>query len=229
MVQSEYLGKGIYTIPEAARLIGVNYTKVRGWVVGYPQTKGPPIIHNQIGEYRNKIALSFINLMEARFIAYFARFGVHVKSIRYMAEEAKRLIETPHPFATKTIFKTDTKIIYAEVAEKTGDKKLYDLKRKNWAYYEVIESSLLEGVEFNAEDVVSAWYPNPNRYPHIVIRPQIAFGQPALAEVGVPTRALLNAFDAEGETYESVAGWYEVTPDFVREAVRFEMELAGSA
>ncbi len=229
MVGYDLLGAGIYTVPDAARLLRVSHQKVRGWVAGYPRTKAPPIIRNEVGVLNNRLAMSFINLMEARFIAYFASFNVHVTAIRYMAEEAKSFLQHPHPFATNAIFTTDGRKIFAAAAEHTGDKWLYDLRAKNWALYEIVVQSLKKGVIFDPKGVAATWFPRDELAPNVILHPKIAFGQPVLKDNGVPTRALFDAFHAEGETYETVAHWYDVPPEQVEEAVRFELDLSRAA
>ena len=95
-----------------------------------------------------------------------------------------------------------------------------------WAFHEIIVQSLLDGVRFDPQGTAKRWHPRPSTAPKIVLDPMIAFGQPALEDNGVPTQALYNAFRAEGETYESVAVWYDVPTEQVQEAVRFEVDLA---
>jgi hypothetical protein len=63
------LSTGIYTVGEAAYLVGASKRKVRGWVEGY--RKEPPIITNEIGWIDDRVAFSFTSLMEMRFIAFF--------------------------------------------------------------------------------------------------------------------------------------------------------------
>ncbi len=224
-----YLTTGLYTVSDAVRLLRryrVSGQGVRGWVSGYPRTRAAPIIDNEVGFLGGHLAMGFINLMEVRFIAYFADKGVKVASLRYMAEEAKQFLRHPHPFATKTIFATDGKIIFAKSAKATGDPRMYDLKAKNWAFYRIIAQSLLRGVEFNPGGTARAWYPDKKLTPNIVLDPMIAFGQPVINESRVPTEALFDSFNAEGETYESVAGWFDMPVGHVRQAVQFETEYA---
>lgn len=225
------LESGVYSIPEAARLLRVNPKRVRGWVAGYPQTYGSPIIKNQLEPLNGKVAISFINLMEARFIAYFSSYGVHVNSIRRIAEEAAAIVEHQHPFATDTIFKTDGRAIFADVAFKEGDKalqRLYDLKSKNWTIREAIEASLLRGVEFDASGLARNWQPRPD-IDEVIVTPRCAFGHPVLRDSGVPTKAIFDACNAEGETYKTVSHWYQVPEEHVKKAVRFEVQLAAAA
>jgi len=223
------LGTGVYTLQEASRLLTVPVSKLRGWVAGYPGTAAEPIITTEHEVLDNHVALSFINLMEARFIDAFSKYGVHVRSIRLMAAEAKRVLNHSHPFATDFLFRTDGRKIFIEVAEETGDKKLYDLRGKNWAFHGLLAAALKEGVVFGESGVARAWHPRPRITPNVVVDPRFAFGQPILEQSATPTRALLDAFHAEGESYEMVANWYQLPVEQVRQAIEFEFQLALAA
>lgn len=223
------LASGIYTVPEASRLIGVHPNKIRGWVAGYPRTQSDPIIRNQIEDQNGQLAFSFTNLMEARFVNFFSQHGVNARSIRLMAEEARRILSHPHPFATNIIFTTDGERIFATAADKAQDKKLYDLKSKNFAFYRIIKQSFKEGVEYDPSGEAMSWRPRKHIAPHVILNPKMAFGQPVMETSGTPTRAIFDAFRADGETYESVGYWFEVPPEEVEEAVTFEFEIARTA
>ena len=227
-----FLTAGLYTVSDAVRLLRayqVNNQKVRGWVSGYVRTQADPIVDNEVGFFGGKLAMGFLNLMEVRFIAYFAAYGVKVASIRYMAAEAKDMLQHEHPFATDAIFATDGKKIFAKSAEATGDRRMYDLKDKNWAFYEMIAASLKKGVEFDPSGAAKTWHLADQVAPDVALNPLVAFGQPTLDESGVPTEALFDAFNVEGETYESIAYWYDVPVEHVKQAVRFETEFARPA
>ena len=222
------LEQGLYTVGDAARLLRVNPRKIRGWVSGYAQTKAAPIISNDIGWLEGALAFSFTNLMEMRFIQHFAALNVRVASIRAMAEEAVRILKHPHPFATETVFHTDGRKIFADIADVTGDRRLYDLRAKNWAMLEVIQQSLHEGVSYNPSGEAISWRPR-TEFRDVIIHPTVAFGQPTIRDTGIPTRTLYEAFQAEEEDFDTVAKWYDLPAACVREAVRFELQLAMAA
>lgn len=227
-----YLESGIYTPREAARLIGVSPNKIRGWVQGYPNTQADPIISNQLGKVDHTIALSFVNLIEALFIAQFSKHGIHVRSIRAMAEEAKNLLRSPHPFASEHIFKTDGKRIFAQIVTNIGDKKLtklYDLKTHNWSFKEVLEKEFKQHVVYGPHGYAHLWYPKKKNFPNVLINPNVAFGQPVMAQSGIPTVTLYDSYYAEDKDAETVAKLFETTADSVQEAVRFERNLAKAA
>ena len=145
-----------------------------------------------------------------------------------MAEEAKRLLRDEHPF-TRLRFRTDGVKIFAEMLNAASNKKeLYDLKTHNWAIEKVMHQFLKAPVEFNAKGYANVWYPRKRKAPNVVITPTKAFGQPVLQDSGVPTSTLADALEAEGGDYMRVARWYEVSPQRVKEAKRFEELLAAA-
>ena len=119
---------GIYGVSEAAALVGATERKVRGWVTGYKTAGIGPLIDNEIGWLDGRLAFSFTNLMEIRFVAFFVKAGVQLRYIRAIMQEVKRELDHPHPFATRTVFRTDGKKIVAEIARRNGVTDIYDLR-----------------------------------------------------------------------------------------------------
>lgn len=227
MKQPNYLRSGVYSISEAAKLIDAPRQRLRRWIHGDAHGYNVvPLIKNELPDIDGHIAMSFINLIEALFISRFVQEGVHVRSIRAMAEEAKNFLDNDHPFATNILFKTDGRDIFAEVARKTRDKKLYSLRKHNWALEPIIGPSLKAAVTYGPNRLAHSWYPNKQQAPHVVVNPSVSFGQPVLADTGIPTRTLYNSYVAEGRKADIVAHWYEVDKRKVMEAVRFEENLA---
>lgn len=224
-MQSAFLSSGIYSISQAALLLEIPPLRLRGWVCGNHGAKGRPLITAELPRVKQRIALSFVNLIEAKFIATFASKGVSVLSMRYMAEEAERFLSHPHPFATDWIFKTDGKKIFIHAAEKAGDPCLYDLKGHNFAMHEVLAKEFKEDVQFSANGLAGSWFPRKRLAPNVLVSPKVSFGAPALANSGVPTEALYQSYVAEGQDAHAVARWYDVSMADVAEAVRFEASL----
>ena len=222
-MNTSLLSSGIYTIPEAARLIDVHPARLRWWVC--PNDDSRPLIKRDLPVVDHQIALSFVNLIEARFIAAFAGRGVHVRSIRVMAEEAEQMLGTEHPFAKNGMFRTDGRKIYLATGKRTRDPKLYDLKTRNWAMPKILEDRLKMGVEFSASGLANVWYPRKKIAPSVSVSPVVAFGQPKLHASGVPTIAIRDALIAEEMNFGNVARWFEISVDQVKQACRFEESI----
>ena len=222
-MKTDLLSSGIFTISEAALLLGVPSRRIRWWTSN-PHTA--PIITKTVPSIDHRIALSFVNLVEAYFINTFSQWGMHLNSIRVMAKEARVFLNHEHPFATEMIFKTDGKKIFVQTLEKTGDPKLYDLKAHNWAMPAILEKAFKHDVLYGPSGLASLWYPRKEKSPNVVINPKIAFGKPAIEKYGVPTKTLFEAAVASNSTIASVAEWYEIPLKLVRQAVAFERQIA---
>ena len=184
--------------PEAAALVGTTERKVRGWVTGY-QGGDDPLIDNELGWIDDRLAFSFTNLMEIRFVAFFVKAGVKLRQIRAIMNEAKRALDDPHPFATSVVFRTDGRKVVAEIGRRNGVKNIYDLRTRNYEMRNVVLMSLKDDVEYDPSGDIRLWRPRPKLAPHVILHPKFSFGQPVLEDSRVPTAALRDAITAEAE------------------------------
>lgn len=220
------LETGIFTVPEVAVLVGAHQADVRVWVEGH-KNKQIPVIDNQLGRVDGKTAVSFINLMELRFVAFFSKH-VGLREIRRILDEVKETLAHPHPFATKTVFRTDGKKIVAQIAKRNGIDDLYDLRSKNFEMKVIVWDSLKDDVTYDPHGVAESWTPRPSIAPNVIVHPFFSFGQPILKQDHIPTRTIAQAVEAERNT-KFVADIFEVPERRVREAVSFEQNLRKAA
>jgi uncharacterized protein (DUF433 family) len=222
----DLLMTGIYTIPQVAELVSTPQSMVRIWVEGHTG-KQVAVIDNQLGRVGGKVAVSFTNLMELRFVATFASAGVGLREIRKIMDDVKEMLEHPHPFATSTIFKTDGKKIVAEIAQRNGV-SLYDLRTKNYDMLAVVVKSLKNDVTYDPAGDAISWRPRPRIAPNVILHPHFSFGRPVLKASRIPTATLAQAVKVEGSA-AFVADIFDVPERQVKEAVRFEKELRVAA
>jgi uncharacterized protein (DUF433 family) len=217
------ISSGVYTIDQAATLINASPRVLRGWLVGHHEKKAGPIITREIESVDNRIVLSFVNLIEARFIDEFSKRGINVRSIRAMVKEARRVLNHPHPFASNVIFGADARTIFL-IGQQTSP-TLYDLRGKNVAMYDILKREIKQEMVYGPSGLAEAWFPRKDIAPSVVLQPSMAFGQPALKDFGVPTRTIYQAYLSEGKNFSSVARWFDLPVNKVREAVHFEQAL----
>jgi uncharacterized protein (DUF433 family) len=228
MATPDLLEAGIYTVQEAAFLLGVSQQRVRGWISGYARRSAGPIIENELGWSDDRVAVSFRNLMELRFIAVFEQEGVKFQRIRRVMEEVREITTHPHPFATNIVFKTDGRKIVGELINKATGKQIYDLESRNFEIADVVYRSLHNDVEYDFNGEARFWIPRRHIAPNVIVHPRFAFGKPIMKTSGIPTRALAQAVHSEGNA-EIVADAFDRPVREVREAVRFERELRKAA
>ncbi|HVU23754.1 MAG TPA: hypothetical protein VHE13_06485 [Opitutus sp.] len=226
MTSSLFLGAGIYTIPEAARLTRVNAARIRRWLKGYnfKTTKArhhsKPVWVGQLDPIEGKLAIGFRDLMEIRFVNAFLDAGVSWKTMRAAHVAAKAKLSSDQPFCTHE-FATDGREILLREAHESGDACLLNITTDQREFDRVV-SPFLKELDFDGG--VTRWWPLGKRR-LVVVDPVQNLGQPTVTRSGVPTRVLACSVDVN-ESVDAVARWFEVGPDEVRDAVEFEQSLA---
>lgn len=231
------LAAGFYTVPDAARLIEIgDPRRIYGWLRGYPQSAMGPLLNRDYTPIKGQAdeELSFLDLMEIRAVEFFRANGVKSRTLRRAIEEARVVLKTTHPFATRNVtFKADDKFLYLDEllkqsAKAEGDTLLYNLVTKRYESLLLIKDSISTGVEYNPSDNLPIiWTPRVN-FPKITINPKISYGRPALPS-GIATATLYNSWLAEGKNYDEVAFWFGMPVNDVHQAIEFENEIAKAA
>lgn len=231
-----YLGVGIYTVPEASRLTGVPAARVRRWVGGHTYRtatgmvrRTDPITRPQLPMIDGTVALGFLDLLEVRVVNALLDVGLTWPALRLARHHAERLFEDDHPFALRR-FQTDGRAVFADLpggGRRAGP--LVDLAENQVVFRELV-APFLKDVEFGEDHRAVRWFPQEGGRRRIVIDPARRFGQPIVDRSGVPTATLADAVAAEGEGSEGVvARWYDVEVASVRDAVAFERRIRKSA
>jgi len=226
---SNLVNTGIYSVSEAGRLTRIPAGKIRRWIKGYSFRTGKSVRHSDavwqmdIKPLDDKLALSFRDLLELRFVDGFIKAGVSWKTMRHAHANARRELETTHPFCSQRIA-TDGKNILLRQAEEDSDEALLNLVTSQREFSRIVHDFLKE-LEFCGDEIV--WWPlGKNR--QIIVDPRRNFGQPTVAKSGVPAQVLARSVRANSSE-ELVARWYEVQRDEIRDAVEFEESLAKAA
>lgn len=224
------IGVGSYTAPEAARLLRTSPRNINRWLRGYVYRRAgeerqmPPLWRSQLSMVEDHLEIGFRDLIELRFVKAFTDAGVGLLAIRNCLEYARECVDDDRPFSTRR-FQTDGRTIFLESIERSGETKLLDLKKRQYAFRQIIDRTFKDlDIE---DDAVARWRPF-NGKQSIVIDPHRAFGQPIAANYGVPTVVLAQAVEAEGSV-DDVARLFDVDSSVVRDAVRFEETLKRAA
>lgn len=225
------LGAGIYPLPHAARLVGESARNVRRWLKGYSwkyrdgRSSSGPLWHTtyEDEELPGGAAIGFRDLLELRMVAQFVKHGVHLKVIRATIDAARNYFGSDYPLTNRQ-FLTDGRRIFLEaVEETTGAERLIDVLGRQFVFTDVIRPSLYAGIEYDHSGA-TRWFPTP-RSRMILLDPEVQFGSPIVANAGVPTDAIYDAWKAEGRDQVRVARAYGLTPKMVSAAVAFEQRL----
>lgn len=226
IIEKDPLLAGFYSVGDATRLLGVSSaSKLRGWINGWPGSKTGPIVAR---DFKSTATVSFLDLMELRFIEYFRAQGVSMPTLRRAAEMARKDWNVLHPFALSNAhYLTDRVKIIAQAADEVGDKKTWEMASGQYLMWVTIEETIAKGVMFDpASHLAATWRPRPGDFPDVVLDPSRAFGRPIVDSAGIPTDALFRQWKAEEGNARRVAKWFGVTDEQVQAAVSFELALA---
>jgi uncharacterized protein (DUF433 family) len=226
ITEPKLFGVGLYTASEAGRLAGLPLARLRRWLQGHGyRVRGnifwsPPLWQPELPRFDDTLHLGFRDLVELRVVDRFRSAGLSLQQLRKAHEIAQGMLDDARPFSTAS-FKTDGKRLYLEMARRTGEPHLVDLLTRQHSFHTVVAPSL-RSVDFDGDAAVR-WWPEPAR--RIVVDPRRSFGRPILAEAGIATEVLADAYLAEG-SFAAAASMYGIPLRDVRAAVSFEHKLS---
>ena len=220
-----HFGIGVYSVPEAARLIGMPSQTLRRWVSGSDHLEDArnPLWSAQYAKSDDDQYLGFRDLVEARIVKALRLSGVPLQTVRRCLERARVIIGDEHPFSTRN-FKSDGKTLFLEILKGDDDTILVDLRQGQQAFKDILAQSL-NGLEFGDEVAERWWLLNGKKT--IVADPKRSFGHPIIASNGMTTNCVAEAVLAEG-SIDRVAQLYGMRITEVNDAVNFEQRLKGS-
>lgn len=224
------VGKGLYSIPEAASLIRYNPIATRRMVLGYKSAN--KIFHSAINielvPIKEEIVLSFVNLIELMLIARLREQRLSLQYIKKAASILESRFGIKHPFAWSNI-STDGYRIFAEMDER-GEKSLVEIGGKNPGHvvFKNVVEQYLKDIDFSAETALAnRWYPLGKKK-RILLNPSVAFGHPIIEDTRIMTRTIVDLSEA-GETEKNIANWYELKISDIHSAIYFERKYLKKA
>lgn len=216
-------GTGIYTTPEAARMVGMRAGTLRRWLLGYDHDAKheDPLWRPQYDPNEDDgVLLGFRDLIEARIVNALRAKKIGLPTIRICMDRARAIVGQDRPFSTSQ-FKTDGKTIFLEITRGLDEPQLIDLKRSQGVFNRVVAPSLAD-LDFGPDGAERWWLLHGKKT--IVADPMRAFGQPIVAEHGISTARLAEAVEAEG-SIPKVAKLYEIRPGLIRDALAYEQMI----
>ena len=222
------LGKGIYTIPEAARLARVSGARMNRWISGYERAgvSYPPLWESELHfeDDEPPSSISFADLMEAKVIAAFYIHGVQIQTVRKAIEIAREFFRLERPFSSE-IFQTDGKRIFLELGDTvSGDEGLLDVVTNQRTFREIV-SPTFKNIDFE-ESTAVRWWPLGKNNP-VVVDPSRSLGRPIDNSTGVPIDSLVDALGIKDNSkpskqdFQYVSRLFDVEVSNVIAAVEF--------
>lgn len=211
---------GVYSYPEAARILGVSARRVARWADGYffPRKEGighsEPVLQAQTHQ---RGVLTFPELIELMFVREFVALGVSLQHIRATAQALAREVGD-YPFTRRQVLVGGANCWCAKPM-----KSYAALTSDNWSL-----TSRRRWLQVEIEnDTVRRYYP-PQFDRLIYLDRAIRGGEPVVSEYAVPTRIIYNLWEQERDL-KRVAEYFDLPIEMVSAAIRYEGEWRLSA
>lgn len=236
------LGLGIYYPAEAARLIRIHPSRLRRWVRGYTYWtheayrdkahKRPPVLrhpsgHGDLPTMENRIALSFLELMELRVVAELVdRHHRPLQTARRLGSLVAAEFGTQYPFASRHWY-VEGKRVLASLSRTSTDiaVEVHPRRIRQTALPGMFRPKLKD-VEFNPEtSLVRRWWPLGRSKP-VVVDPRINFGSPSIEGTRLLTTIVAGMAEMGGRKETQWA--YDLSSSAVDAACDFEAYLAAA-
>jgi len=212
-----------YTIPEAAEFIQRPNSTVRRWALGNVRTQDgrrrvdEPLILID-GDVGDSILLSFLNLLELRFLAAY-RSRVPLQSIRRALEFSGSELGIDRPLLSLE-FKTHGKSLFLRFAAEGEDEYLMNASRRGQLAWPSTLDAFIESIDYE-EDTARRWWPLGRKEP-VIVDTLLNGGRPSTALSGVRTNAIAVQRAKEGLYVPDIAHDVGASEREVRAALRFE-------
>lgn len=224
-MQDERFTRRLYTVAEAARLVGMNPSTLDTWAHGYerrprgrPVVKQGPVITALDRAESDTRTIPFIGLVEATVVQAFRRTDLPMQRIRRALEVLSREGELDHALASRQLYSDGAEVLY-DYAKSSDDKQLGLLtivSSGQRVFHDVI-SEYLERITFHDVWASELIVPVTERKLLRVV-PDIESGDPLFVHGGAPLSAVRTRFVA-GEPVASIARDYDVPADEIKEAL----------
>lgn len=216
----------LYTVPQAAALVGMNASTFAKWAKGYRQTfpdrravKQEPVITAVEVQRRGAPTIPFIGLTEAMVVQAFRRTDLSLQRIRKALTILARDGQLAHPMATRRLYTDGARVLFDYAAEEgDGQLRLLTVVENGQRVFHEVITDYLERITFGDEWATEVIVPVTERK-LLRIRPEVASGDPLFVHGAAPLSAVVSRYRA-GESIGSLAVDYGVPADEVEEALR---------
>ncbi len=225
-----------YTVPEAARYLGVHPGTFRRWVDGYTftpshrtvPTVGKPIVHSASSK-RHAPRLAFAALVEGAVIDALKKAGLSLQALRRIAKTLQTDFGDEWALASHRLTlsggtgRSGPEVLWDYAEQHGDDEVLVALDTKQRVFADVVRD-YLERIIYLDEYAGQIYLP-VTRERLLLVDPQRNFGRPMFGSNATPVGPVLDRVDA-GEAIASVARDYALDVDEIRLAARHASALA---
>ena len=204
-----------YGVGEAARYAGTHARTVAAW-----HYRRNPVLPG----HKPKQPLSYLELVEVAFVAFFRRAGVSLQRIRNARAYVAANFESDYPFAEYR-FKTEGMHLlmdYFPLENRTLSSRIIVADAAGQLAWDILLGDKFAQFDYEL-DLAVTWHPE-GRNSSVRVDPRIAFGKPTAN--GIPTWTIKSRWVA-GETLEEISRDFDISQQAILDALLFERVEVG--
>jgi uncharacterized protein (DUF433 family) len=214
--------RGVYLLPDAARILRLPASKLRTWVSGRLVDE---LRYFPAGEFATQGEgadrhFGFHSLIEIFTIAKLRERGIPMKAVRQARIELMERYNSPHPFALEGLM-TSGRTLIKSLDEDT----LLELGTTGQTAFSKLIERFCASLDFDQESALASRYFPLGRQQPIVVDPRHAFGRPVIKGTNLTTEAIMSLLRG-GEAVENIAESYQIDTEAVMAARAFEQQKA---
>jgi uncharacterized protein (DUF433 family) len=220
----------LYTVPEAARFLGVPSTTFSNWARGYrvhPRGRRPVVGGPIVTAFEGKglwPSIPFIGLSEGLVVAAFRRSGVSLQHIRKAVAVLDREIGIEHALASRKLYTDGASVLYDYAREEGEDELLTHVVTQQRVFADVVQE-YLELISYDEAGWPERLVSPVTSRPVVVVDPQRGFGQPIFVRGGVRVEDVLDRIRAD-EPLSEVAKDFGVPFEDIEAVLSAELRRA---
>jgi len=212
------IGNGIYTLPDLARILNLNYHKVQRLLNEYWDKR----LANDFSEKYSwtvgkSKAVSFHTLVEFYIFYQLKESGVSTQGILKAHKELSNIFQTPFPFAKSEILEGLNCFGKKIVFEITKDEiiNLDSTKQLNLKFIK----NFMHKLDFDNNNLAERLYPLGKKN-SVIIDPKNQFGQPTILGTNLFPETIYNLYKNK-ESKKFIASSYDISLKQVNDAINY--------
>lgn len=214
------IGRGVYSIGEAARYTGLKSHQVAWWFRGGKAQSPDRLFQTDYARNGHSLTLSFHDLIDVLVAGKLREYGMSLQGVRVAYLALAKELDTPHPFCHSRL-STDGKRAFLRIEQGIGSDSFSEVVSGQRVIPRVVENYLRHVDYSETTNLALRWRVSRG----VVIDPAISLGKPVIESTGVATYVVSQCFHANNRNPDLVADLFDLRPEEVINAVRFEESL----
>ena len=225
-----HLGEGVYTVPDAVRILHLRSPFLQRWISGYSRILADGdhkhcrgIVDQGCWGVGRDRGINFFALIEVFTFAALRHLGVSAQRIRKARSELAQRFKTPYPFASHSLLSDGKQILV--VLRGVEEPVLMILGEQGQTALRRVIEPFCRKIDFCGSTSLAEKFWPLGRERAVIVDPRRGFGRPTLVGTNITTETIAQ-FVISGESADSVAHEFEISKQAVLDAFEFELREA---